>query len=152
MPATRSVAPPPGQRFYGQDGNYAGPQPAFQDNGNGTVTDLNTGLMWQQSDDQNNIGRAWEEAADYCAGRDLGGKTDWRLPTRLELMSIVNYGRYAPSIDINYFSQCRSIGYWSSSTSAYYPDYAWHVYFYDGGVSWYYKSHNVYVRCVRAGP
>lgn len=40
--------PAPGQSYYGQDGNYRGPQMAFEDNGDGTVTDLNTGLMWEK--------------------------------------------------------------------------------------------------------
>jgi hypothetical protein len=66
--------PQPGQPFYGQDGNYQGPQMAYQDNGDGTVTDLNTGIMWQQGDAQNEgDGRTWQDAVDYCATLDLGG-------------------------------------------------------------------------------
>jgi len=144
--------PAPGQRFHGQDGNYAGPQPAFQDNGNGTVTDLNTGLMWQQSDDQNNIYRTWEEAADYCAGRDLGGKTDWRLPTRLELLSIVDYSRTNPAIKTTYFPDCRSFVYWSGTNVAYFANLAWYVNFDFGNDYWNFKVGTFYVRCVRGGP
>jgi len=43
------TCPSPGQPFYGQDAQYDGPQPTYRDNGDGTVADLNTGLMWQQS-------------------------------------------------------------------------------------------------------
>ena len=44
------IAPPaPGQPFYGQDGNVAGQQPSYRNNGDGTISDLNTGLMWVQS-------------------------------------------------------------------------------------------------------
>jgi hypothetical protein len=39
--------PKPGEAFYGQDAQYQGIQPTYRDNGNGTITDLNTGLMWQ---------------------------------------------------------------------------------------------------------
>ena len=42
------VAPKRGDAFYGQDGQYAGAQPSYKDNGDGTVSDLVTGLMWTQ--------------------------------------------------------------------------------------------------------
>jgi hypothetical protein len=46
----REIAPPgPGQPFYGQDAQHQGNPPAYRDNGDGTVTDLNTGLMWVQA-------------------------------------------------------------------------------------------------------
>jgi hypothetical protein len=148
------TCPAPGEPFYGQDAQYAGPQPAYKDNGDGTVTDLNTGLMWQQGDTQNDSGgRPWQEACDYCSGLTLpsGGYSDWRLPNRRELMSIVIYGRYNPSIDTTYFPDCRSSNYWSSSTYAILTDFAWVVYFYGGGVDSYYGTNPHYVRCVRGG-
>jgi hypothetical protein len=43
--------PTSGEAFYGQDAQYQSPQPAYTDNGDGTVTDVNTGLMWQKADD-----------------------------------------------------------------------------------------------------
>jgi hypothetical protein len=49
--ADEMSCPAPGQPFYGQDAQYAGSQPGYVDNGNGTVADLKTGLMWQQSPD-----------------------------------------------------------------------------------------------------
>ena len=39
------TSPLPGMAFYGQDAQYKGAQPNFHDNGDGTITDLNTGLM-----------------------------------------------------------------------------------------------------------
>jgi len=146
------TCPSPGEPFYGQDAQYAGPQPAYRDNGDGTVTDLNTGLMWQQSDDGTT--RTWQEACDYCDGLALpsGGYSDWRLPDRRELMSIVLYGQYNPSISTTYFPDCRSSIYWSSSTIADYPDYAWHVFFDYGYVYSFSKTYHYYVRCVRGGP
>jgi hypothetical protein len=63
----------------------------FVDNGDGTISDLATGLMWQQSDD--GIARDWENALTYAESLNLGGKSDWRLPNAKELQSIVDYSR-----------------------------------------------------------
>ncbi|MBC8420655.1 MAG: DUF1566 domain-containing protein, partial [Desulfobacterales bacterium] len=138
------------QWYYGQDAQYDGPQPTYTDNGNGTVTDLNTGLMWQQGDSQNASSRTWQEAGDYCSGYSLAGHSDWRLPNRRELMSIVDYGRYNPAIDTAYFPNCGSSGYWSDSTYAGDSNQAWAVDFYFGYVL--NKASNNYVRCVRGEP
>lgn len=147
--------PIPGQPFYGQDAQYDGPQPAYKDNENGTVTDLNTNLMWEQVDD--GIVRNWQEALDYCESLVLlsVGYSDWRLPNRRELMSIVNYNyiRFTPTIDTEYFPNCRSFDYWSSSTYCYNPNNAWIVNFYTGIVDEDDKiSRYNNVRCVRGGP
>jgi hypothetical protein len=77
------VCPQPGEPFYGQDAQYAGIPFAFQDNGNGTVTDLNTGLMWQQTPDS--MKPTWYGAQQYAENLTLAGYTDWRLPTVKEL-------------------------------------------------------------------
>lgn len=69
----------------------------FQDNGDGTVTDLATGLMWQQADD--GVGRNWEEALDYSENLTLAGYDDWRLPNAHELQSIVDYTRSMQETD-----------------------------------------------------
>ena len=144
--------PQSGQPFYGQDAQYDGTQPAYRDNGDGTVTDLNTTLMWQQSDDGTE--RTWQGAIDYCAALTFpsGGYSDWRLPDRRELMSIVDFGRVSPSVDTTYFPSCRSSYYWSSSPNVNPSVYAWYVYFYYGHVTKHYKTNTYSVRCVRAGP
>ncbi|NOQ26703.1 MAG: DUF1566 domain-containing protein [Bacteroidales bacterium] len=74
----------------------------FTDNGNGTVSDNATGLMWQQSDDGNT--RDWENALSYAEDLTLGEHSDWRLPNAKELQSIVDYSRCpditnSPAID-----------------------------------------------------
>jgi hypothetical protein len=74
----------------------------FVDNGNGTITDNATGLMWQQSDDGNS--RNWEDALSYCENLSYGGHSDWRLPNAKELHSILDYSRSplttnSPAID-----------------------------------------------------
>jgi len=63
----------------------------FTDNGNSTVSDSATGLMWQQVDD--GVTRDWENALSYAEGLSLGGYSDWRLPNAKELQSIVDYTR-----------------------------------------------------------
>lgn len=75
---------------------------SFVENGDGTVSDLATGLMWQQSDD--GIARDWQEALFYAEVSELAGYDDWRLPNAKELQSIVDYTRSpqttnSPAID-----------------------------------------------------
>lgn len=74
----------------------------FTDNGDGTVTDNATGLMWQKADD--GTSRDWENALSYAENLTLAGYSDWRLPNAKELQSIVDYTRCpsvtnSPSID-----------------------------------------------------
>jgi len=61
----------------------------FVDNGDGTISDLATGLTWMQND--SGIGMDWESALNFCETLDLGG-SNWRLPNAKELQSIVDYG------------------------------------------------------------
>ena len=81
--------PQPGQRFYGQDAQYEGATPSYRVNGDGTVTDNVTGLMWQQGHNAQRLG--WYEARGACSGLRLGGHTDWRLPSIKELYSIADF-------------------------------------------------------------
>ncbi|SLM28582.1 exported hypothetical protein [Desulfamplus magnetovallimortis] len=121
----------------------------YVDNGNGTVTDKGTGLIWQQTDD--GVERTWEEALEYCESLTLDTKSDWRLPNIRELETIVDDSLYGPAINTDYFKNAKSDVYWSGSTLANYTDYAWNVYFISGNVDYYYKTDDYYVRCVRSG-
>jgi len=141
------ACPAAGQALYGQDAHYQGVPPAYQDSGNQTVTDQNSGLVWMQSDD--GIPRVWQDAVDYCNGLVFAGQSDWRLPTRFELDSIVDYGRSFPAIDPVF--SCQASFYWSSDVYAGDPVYAWGIYFNDGGDHWLDKINTYYVRCVRTG-
>ncbi|UMB59325.1 DUF1566 domain-containing protein [Lutibacter sp. A80] len=83
-------------------GNTAYGKNNFIDNGDGTISDLATGLMWQKADD--GISRDWEASLAYAEGLTLGNKSDWRLPNAKELQSIVDYTRSpkttnSPAID-----------------------------------------------------
>jgi len=64
---------------------------SFIDNGDGTVTDLATGLMWQKAD--SGTGMDWKDSLEYAENLELAGYDDWRLPNAKELQSIVDYSR-----------------------------------------------------------
>jgi len=88
------AAPGEDDPYYGQDAQYSGAVPSYQDNLDGTVTDLNTGLMWQQGLPTSTM--TWEEAmagADTC---EIGGYDDWRLPTIKELYSLLLFSGTNP--------------------------------------------------------
>ena len=102
--------PAQGQALYGQDANYQGLQSAFIVNGDGTVTDMNTGLMWQESGDDTE--RTHIQAINYCMEVETGGYSDWRLPTIFELGSIIDYGRMHPVLDDGIF-HVSPYTYWS---------------------------------------
>jgi hypothetical protein len=86
--------PNEGEPFYGQDAQYSGAQPAYQDNGDGTITDLNTGLMWQKTPgDKVTYQQAIRGADDF----NLAGYNDWRLPAIKELYSLIDFSGTDPS-------------------------------------------------------
>jgi hypothetical protein len=86
---TKAVPPlKPGEAFYGQDAQYAGAAPRYRDEHDGTVTDLNTGLIWQKTPDFKNR-RTWAEARKYAAELRLAGHDDWRVPSIKELYSLI---------------------------------------------------------------
>ena len=81
-------APGTGAAFYGQDAQIAGNQPSYVVNGDGTVTDLVTGLMWSQD----YYGKmTYSEAVAMVNGFSLAGYSDWRLPTIKELYSLIDF-------------------------------------------------------------
>jgi len=101
--------PTNGQVFYGQDAQYSGNQPSYTNNGDGTITDNVTGLMWEQD---MGIKISYPDAFTKAANSNLGGYSDWRVPTIKELYSLANFtGRCFGDnamhmfIDTNYFIQ-----------------------------------------------
>jgi len=64
----------------------AGAEDRFTNNGDGTVTDTRTGLMWAQTDNMGNIN--WQNAKLYCENIILGGYDGWRMPTIEELETL----------------------------------------------------------------
>lgn len=87
--STEMPCPSPEAAFFGQDAQYVGNVPAYRNNGDGTVTDLTTGLVWQKTPDATL--RTWEEATAYAKTLELAGRSDWRLPTIEELFSIADF-------------------------------------------------------------
>jgi hypothetical protein len=97
-------APSSGQAFYGQDAQKQGNQPRYRDNGDGTISDLVTGLMWQKTADLNGDGKinASDKVtfAQGVAGAQTcrtGGYNDWRLPSIKELYSLIMFNGIDPS-------------------------------------------------------
>jgi len=119
-----------------------------RDGGSGVVTDSVTGvLVWQ---DNETVKKTWVEAISYCESLTLGGNSDWRLPNKKELLSIVDYSTFDPAIS-SVFQNTISYRYWSSTTNASRINHAWRIYFGDGNTDKNSKSNRYYVRCVRSG-
>lgn len=164
--------PGPGERFFGQDAQYVGHAPSYRDNGDGTVSDLVTGLMWQKSPDLENK-RTWEEARAGAAALHVGGHRDWRLPTIKELYSLIDFrGSSAlrvPYVDSKFFAfrfgeeargeRVIDAQYWSSDEYVGAGDpLVFGVNFADGRIKGYPKVHGPrgpmkeFVRYVRGNP
>lgn len=104
------------------------PTADFSDNGDGTVTHHKTGLIWQRCsfgqswDGTHCTGEAttftWTDALAAAAQNTLAGVSDWRLPNKNELASIVEYRCDNPTINNQQFPNTPSGGYWSSSPLA----------------------------------
>jgi hypothetical protein len=116
-----------------------------------TVTDNVTGLMWQRATSATQYSRP--DALNYCEGLSLAGHADWRLPTRIELVSLIDYGTDIgsgePTIDINAFPGTQSSVYWTASAHA--PPIItdpWLVGFNTGNVGGG-PAFDYWVRCVR---
>ena len=159
--------------FYqtGVDHNYT------RDDGNEIVTDHVTGLQWQDDLTAGTTQKPWLEniryercteendpflkivkcsvtvgdtAASYCTNLVLGGETDWRLPTRKELVSLSVYGQSSPAMDA-IFQNVDISRYWSSTTVSGYLSNVWVVSTFNGNYGILTKDENYSVRCVRAG-
>ena len=116
---------------------------------NGVVTDNTTNLQWQ--DDVASVSKTWSQAITYCETLSLDGRSDWRLPNKNELLSIVDYTKSNPAIDSTFVNIITSNSYWSSTTYSSHTNYAWSIDFYYGDTYGTYKGTSKYVRCVRGG-
>lgn len=90
---------------------------AYTDNGDGTVTDNVTDLMWQQTG--TTAAYPWASAVAYCQTLILHGRSDWRLPSIIELYSLVDVGRAnPPTINVTFFPAMAPNKFWSSTPEA----------------------------------
>ncbi len=85
--STTITAPKKGEPFYGQDAHHIGNTPSYTDNGDGTITDNVTGLLWQKEFEV----ISYDEAMEKCKTLTLGGKTGWRLPSIKEAYSLIMF-------------------------------------------------------------
>lgn len=168
----------PGVVMVPDDGTLEVGQPQnYVDNGDGTITDMNTGLMWEAKNDtdaglhdKDNVypwsgdgiqETIWDWLQDVNAelGSGFAGHSDWRIPNVKELESLVVYSPAIPTVDPAFDDQCRagcmacsctrSFSYWSSSTDASNTMQAWTVAFGGGNVDPMNKASMLAVRAVR---
>jgi hypothetical protein len=157
-----------------QDGiAQAGYEPGYTDNGDGTITDEVTGLTWEKLGDDGSVHDQSDtytltdginmKIAALNAGSGFAGHTDWRLPNRRELDSIVDSGIILPSVRSVFHEECspgcsaltcsctEATTYWTST--AYQPDPSknWIVEFDHGLIRAIAASDVARVRAVRGG-
>lgn len=158
----------------GQDADVlAGAERTFTDNGDGTITDHKTGLMWEKLSDDGSIHDyddntyTWLNAFTAKIGTlntsSFAGHSDWRLPNLNELETLRNLEESGPAtfavFDAGCTAGCTVITcsctssdvYWSSSSYELGPTNAWGVFFEDGDTSPSEKTTANYVRAVRGG-
>ncbi|MDD3813449.1 MAG: DUF1566 domain-containing protein [Desulfocapsaceae bacterium] len=142
------------------------PDSQLTDNGDGTITDSKTGLMWKKcvegvsgsNCDSGAVGSfTWQTALQQTDvvnnGSGFAGHTDWRLPNIKELVSLVEEKCYDPSINLTRFPNTPPGNILSGSPSAAYSwCYAWVVEFYEGVAYDGNRVNGLYqVRLVRGG-
>jgi hypothetical protein len=107
--------------------------PRFIANDDNTVTDTRTGLMWSRGP-LNAKGLDQRDCEMLASGCTLGGYSDWHLPTREELVTLVDDTRHDPAIDTDAFPGVTGGWYWTSTPTAWSASVAWFVDFGHGGV------------------
>ncbi len=136
------------------------PTSDFVVNGNGTVTHKPTGLMWKQCVEGRSgstcatgsaIGRDWPTALAIAKNSGFGGYSDWRLPNKQELESLMDVRCYAPAINDTVFPFTEYDVTWTNTTLALAPSKAWAVNFYFGDSLTQFKDWGAFVRLVRGG-
>jgi hypothetical protein len=158
----------------GQDGDLqAGAPRSYTDNGDGTITDNVTGLMWEKlvadGSSIHAVGRLFTWAGAFAQiatlnAMNFAGHNDWRLPNVNELQSLIDYGRLQPSIDpvfndpaadsfTAFNLNVTSVGapaYWTSTTPPLAPLFALAVEFTNGAIFFNNSSDKPDGLCVRA--
>jgi hypothetical protein len=143
----------------GDDGDLetgvAWPSPRFTDLSDGTVKDNLTNLKWVQalhSLADNSGTMVWNSAIDFCNNLVYAGHSDWRVPSRKELMSLVDYGCYSPALPSEHlFSGVQNGDYCSGTSVAGDAVRAWSVNMYYGYMHNDYKTNSYYVWPVCGG-
>ncbi len=135
------------------------PDPRFTDNGNGTVTDNLTGLIWLKNVNcfaggtwTNSLNQANTLNSGECGLTDGSVEGDWRLPNLREMQSLINYQQYGPALPVGHpFFTIVASAYWTSTTYSIDTSQAWHVSLNSGIVRSDSKGQPWYVWPVRGG-
>jgi hypothetical protein len=139
--------PLPGRRDYNMYADDT-PDERFTDNGDGTVTDRCTLLMWEKARSTRPL--PWAPSKAHCSKLEKANYRDWRLPRRVELQSIVDYTKTAPASNAIFGGDIDASS-WSSTPYANNTEKAWYVSFFSGVVdSGEIINHYNAVRCVRS--
>ncbi len=139
------------------DGGYQkGADYDYTDNGDGTITDNFTGLIWPKEGDgpgcyDGSFSLAWSDAIDWAEGLTFAGYSDWRLPNARELYSLIREGGSGAKIDQSYFPNTRSHDYRTSTTCPYLASQALLVGFNSAYLLSSSKTYVTYLRAVRGG-
>lgn len=100
---------------FGEDNDYNDHIPTYQNNGDGTITDTVTGLMWQAVDGGE---MKIEDAIHYCDTLSLAGYSNWRLPTAQEAFSVLDLQNANPAMNTFYFPNTNAEYWWTSERQA----------------------------------
>ncbi|MEI7978893.1 MAG: DUF1566 domain-containing protein [Bacteroidota bacterium] len=119
----------------------------FTDNGNGTITDHLTNLVWQKEPNTNAV--SWENAILYANNLILENDSDWRMPNIKELQSLNDEGFVSPSVNTNIFSNMGVKKYWSSTTQQNQVANAWYWNTQFGITTYDPKINTNFIICVR---
>ena len=122
----------------------------FTDNGNGTITDNLTQLVWQKA--PNTTILTWENALAYAENLSLASATDWRLPNIKELQSLNDESITNPSANTNFFPTIGVHNYWSSTSLPNQTTKSWYWNTQFGITTYDTKTNSNYVLCVRGNP
>jgi hypothetical protein len=125
----------------------------FTDNGDGTITDQLTQLIWQKTPSATAM--TWEQALGYAENLVLANASDWRLPNIKELQSLNDESLTNPSVSTAFFPTIGVKNYWSSTTlkpNSANPSSAWFLHTQFGVTSYDVKANQNYVLAVRGIP
>jgi hypothetical protein len=112
------------------------------------VTDSVSGLVWQRQVPPQSL--TWNDAKSYCSCLSIDGQDDWRLPSRIELASLVDWTKVSPSIDTEAFPDTTSENFWTSSEVGIDPGLVYLVFFLNGHTTYAADDYEYRVRCVRS--
>jgi len=119
----------------------------YTDNGDGTITDNLTYLVWQKV--PNNSTYTWEQALNYAESLSYVGASDWRVPNIKELQSINDESAISPSVNTTFFNSVGVKHYWSSTTLPNQTTKAWYWDTQFGITTYDVKTNSNYLLCVR---